>query len=220
MNKIYNTYSKVLKASYILLFSFLTIGCTDDEGLIEKSSNIILNENFDGSTLNTDIWSFDVGKGPRNDGWGNNELQYYTDTDNNLQVNNGFLVITAKKEDFEGSEYTSARIITQGKFDKQYGRFEARMKLPWGQGLWPAFWLLGDDDEETTMVEEEWPDIGEIDIMEFRGQEPSIIHGTIHGPEYSGADGITKGFELTDDRFDTGFHVFGIEWKENEGKEK
>lgn len=111
------------------------------------------------------------------------------------------------KESFEGSSYTSARILTKGKFEQTYGRVEARIRLPYGQGIWPAFWMLGADIDTNP-----WPAAGEIDIMEFRGQNPTTILGSIHGPGYSGGEAISKSYTLVNDRFDTGFHVFGIEW--------
>jgi len=123
-------------------------------------------------------------------------------------VQNGILLITANKEDFNGSSYTSARLLTKGKFEQTYGRFEARMRLPYGKGIWPAFWLLGDDSNGTQI----WPQIGEIDIMEYVGDKPTSMFGTVHGPGYSGAESISKSYVLQNDRFDTGFHVFGIEW--------
>ncbi len=154
-------------------------------------------------------WNFDIGTGQN--GWGNNELQYYTDRLQNIEVKNGMLHIKAVKENYMGSSYTSAKITTKGKFEQKYGRYEAKIKLPWGQGLWPAFWLLGDDSNGTVI----WPQIGEIDIMEFRGQQPTIVHGSIHGPGYSAGEAVTKSFTLANDRFDTGFHIFGIEWAPN-----
>ncbi len=154
---------------------------------------------------NSDIWDYNIGTGIN--GWGNNELQYYTNRTENVNVENGVLLITAKEESFQGSSYTSARLVTKGLFEQEYGRYEARVRLPYGQGIWPAFWLLGANDDEAS-----WPQIGEIDIMEFRGQEPTKVLGSVHGPGYSGGDAITKSFSLTNDRFDTGFHVFGIEW--------
>ena len=93
-------------------------------------------------------------------------------------------------EQFNGSSYTSARLLTKGKFEQTYGRFEARMWLPYGQGIWPAFWLLGDDSNGT----EVWPQIGEIDIMEYVGDEPTRMFGTVHGPGYSGGESISKSY--------------------------
>lgn len=151
------------------------------------------------------FWRYDIGTGEN--GWGNNELQFYTDRPENVKVEDGMLHITAVKEAYNGASYTSARLLTKGKFETTYGRFEARMQLPWGRGLWPAFWLLGADDDTNI-----WPACGEIDVMEYRGQEPTIVHGSVHGPGYSASEAITKSYDLVDDRLDTGFHIFGIEW--------
>jgi beta-glucanase (GH16 family) len=119
-----------------------------------------------------------------------------------------------------GKSYTSARIKTQGKFETKYGRIEARIKLPRGKGLWPAFWMLGSNiqtapespDNPNTVP---WPYCGEIDIMEYLGNSPTKIFGTVHGPGYSGGESISKNFFLSNSRFDTDFHIFGIEWDEN-----
>lgn len=193
----------------IILSSFW--GCTVDE--VQKVTN--LNKLIKADEFNIDgapdgaIWTNDIGTDLN--GWGNNELQYYTDRPENVVVEDGMLKITAIKEAFMGSSYTSARITTKGLFEQTYGRFEARIQLPWGQGIWPAFWLLGADYDEQS----DWPQCGEIDIMEYRGQEPTVVHGSVHGPGYSAGEAITKRFELTNDRFDTGFHIFGIEWGPN-----
>ncbi|MEM8845733.1 MAG: glycoside hydrolase family 16 protein [Bacteroidota bacterium] len=193
----------------VVLWMGLLLGCeTDETQTVATFTNLVLDENFDTEGAPDDqLWSFDIGNGPNGDGWGNQELQYYTDRPDNVTVENGFLLITAREESFQGSQYTSARLITQDKFEQEFGRFEARIRLPFGQGIWPAFWMLGADIDENP-----WPGAGEIDIMEYRGQEPSILIGSIHGPGYNGGDAISKEFTLENDRFDTGFHVFGIEW--------
>ena len=151
-------------------------------------------------------WNYDVGGW----GWGNNELQYYTDRPQNIKVENGVLKITARREQYMGSSYTSARIISKVKYEKKYGRIEARIKLPRGKGLWPAFWMLGANSDSVI-----WPQCGEIDIMEYLGNSPTKIFGTVHGPGYSGGESISKNFFLSNSRFDTDFHIFGIEWDEN-----
>jgi beta-glucanase (GH16 family) len=167
----------------------------------------------DGSTVDSNKWVFDVG----GDGWGNQELEYYTDRPQNAHLEGGNLVILALSETYKGTDgkarqYTSARIKTLGKFSQTYGRFEARLKIPYGQGLWPAFWMLGDNIDHV-----QWPACGEIDIMENIGKEPSLNHGSIHGPGYTGNDGIEahielpKGKRLADD-----FHTYAIEWEPNE----
>ncbi len=186
-------------------------GCeTSETQTVVNFTNLVWQDNFDtDGAPDASKWTYDIGTGTN--GWGNNELQYYTNRPENVKVQNGMLEITAIKESYMGSGYTSARILTKGLFERTYGRFEARIKLPWGQGIWPAFWLLGDDSNGSVI----WPQIGEIDIMEYRGQEPTITHGSVHGPGYSGGSPVTKSYELTNDRFDTGFHVFGIEWGPN-----
>lgn len=189
----------------VIIFSLWSCAVDETQTVITMKDLVMADEfSEDGAPDNT-MWSFDIGTGEN--GWGNNELQYYTDRPENVQVEDGMLRITAIRESFMGSPYTSARILTKGKFDQAYGRFEARIKLPWGRGLWPAFWLLGSNIDEVS-----WPQCGEIDIMEYRGQEPTAVHGSVHGPGYSAGEAVTKKFVLNNDRFDTGFHVFGIEW--------
>ena len=130
-------------------------------------------------------------------GWGNDELEYYTSRPQNAWQQDGNLVIKVLRREIHRRgrrhrrNYTSARLKTLGKFSQAYGRFEARMKIPRGQGIWPAFWMLGNDIEKPG-----WPDCGEIDIMENIGKEPAIVHGTIHGPGYSGANGIGSSYAL------------------------
>jgi beta-glucanase (GH16 family) len=211
MNK--NINMKIMKSKVLgilFLMTFFVTGCDLDETQqVTRFNNLTLSEEFDqDGALDPAIWNFDIGRGQ--DGWGNQELQYYTDRPENVVVEDGMLKITAIQEDFEGATFTSGRILTQGKFGQKYGRVEARIKLPWGQGLWPAFWMLGANIDTVG-----WPQCGEIDIMENRGQEPTLIAGSIHGPGYSAAEAITKDFELEDGRFDTDFHIFGIEWGED-----
>jgi beta-glucanase (GH16 family) len=152
-------------------------------------------------------WGFDIGTGV--DGWGNQQLEYDTDRPENASLDGaGNLAITARRESYQGSEYTSARMLTQGLFTQRYGRFEARIRLPRGQGVWPAFWLLGDDVDTNV-----WPACGEIDIMEYRGQEPQRVTGSLHGPGYSGGGAVTGARDLPGGAgFDEDFHVFAIEW--------
>jgi beta-glucanase (GH16 family) len=162
-----------------------------------------------GSAVDATQWVTETGGG-----WGNNELQYYTGRIENASQQNGNLVIHVLQEKYTGGDgvsrnYTSARLKTQGKFSQAYGRFEARIKIPRGQGIWPAFWMLGNDIGKPS-----WPDCGEIDIMENIGKEPSTVHGTIHGPGYSGANGIGAPYTLPgDQRFADDFHIFAVEWE-------
>jgi beta-glucanase (GH16 family) len=163
-----------------------------------------------GSRVDRSKWVFETGGG----GWGNQELESYTDRTQNASLQDGNLAIRALAEKYIGPDlvtrnYTSARLRTLGKFTQTYGRFEARIKIPHGQGMWPAFWMLGDDIDKVG-----WPACGEIDIMENIGKEPSIVHGTIHGPGYSGGDGIGAPFALPgNQRFANDFHIFAVEWQ-------
>lgn len=207
-NKHTTRVNTILLLSFISLSVFVISSCdTDETQTVTTLTELVMSDEFDtDGAPNSAIWNYNIGTGQN--GWGNNELQYYTDRTDNVTVQNGVLIITAKEEQFNGASYTSARLLTKGKFEQTYGRFEARIKLPYGKGIWPAFWLLGDDSNGTQV----WPQIGEIDIMEYVGNNPTKVFGTVHGPGYSGAQGITKSYELEGDRFDTNFHVFGIEW--------
>ncbi|MFT4804597.1 MAG: beta-glucanase (GH16 family) [Psychroserpens sp.] len=209
--KIKKTNKAFVFMSFLLVALFITSSCaTDDTQTVATFTELVWQDEFDTEgAVNPENWTHEIGTGTN--GWGNNELEYYTDRSENATVQNGLLVISAKNEEFNGSSYTSARIITKGKFEQTHGRFEARIKLPSGQGIWPAFWLLGDDSNGSEI----WPQIGEIDIMENVGDEPTKIFGTVHGPGYSGGESIGKSYELQNDRFDAGFHVFGIEWGKN-----
>jgi beta-glucanase (GH16 family) len=146
-------------------------------------------------------------------GFGNKELEQYTERLENIHQERGNLVITARHEPFTGAdgiqrEYTSARLQTKGKFEQKYGRFEARIKIPQGQGMWPAFWLLGNDNDSAG-----WPGRGEIDIMENVGYEPGKIHGSMHGPRYSGDSPLTGAYSLpAGSKFADDFHVYAVEW--------
>ena len=165
-------------------------------------------DDFTGSgAANSGLWNYEIGGG----GWGNNEHQYYTAQ--NAVQQGGNLVITARRENpgnyqcwYGRCEYTSSRLTTSGKFAQAYGKFEARIKIPRGQGIWPAFWMLGQDIGQVG-----WPQSGEIDIMENVGKEPNTVYGTVHGPGYSGGAGITGsrniGRPLADD-----FHTYAVEW--------
>jgi beta-glucanase (GH16 family) len=203
---------KKMRKPAIYLFLLIAISaCTADDmqKLDQRSWELVWSDEFDGAageSPDASKWVFDIGTGQG--GWGNQELQYYTNRPENVSMDGeGNLVITARSESFSGSAFTSARIKTQGLFDQQYGRFEARLRTPYGPGMWPAFWMLGTNIESVA-----WPQCGEIDIMELRGQEPDIIHGTIHGPGYSGGNPITKKYALINNRFDVDYHIFAIEW--------
>jgi beta-glucanase (GH16 family) len=166
-----------------------------------------------GSAVDPSKWVSETGGG----GWGNNELESYTNRTQNAYQQDGNLVIKILQEKITGADgiarnYTSARLKTLGKFSQTYGRFEARIKIPRGQGIWPAFWMMGDDIEKAG-----WPTGGEIDIMENIGKEPALIHGTIHGPGYSGEHGISAscGQPKTGEAIAEDFHIFAVEWEPN-----
>jgi len=201
--------------SFLLVAVLVISSCAnDDTQTVATFTELVMADEFDkDGAPDPAIWGYDIGDGsdtPTGAGWGNGELQYYTDRTDNVTVQNGVLIISAKEESFQGYNYTSAKLTTEGKFEQTYGRFEARIKVPAGSGLWPAFWMLSDCGDV------EWPQCGEIDIMEYRRQEPTSVSGSIHGPGYSGLTNpqgqITKSYDLENDRFDTGFHIFGIEW--------
>jgi len=194
-----------LTKGILLLTLLLSIwSCTNSSELEERDWELVWADEFDkDGALDETKWTYDIGAG----GWGNDELQTYTNDPKNVVIEDGRLKLTAHNS---GGSFTSARIKTQGIFDQAYGRFEARIKMPWGPGIWPAFWLLGADIDENP-----WPQCGEIDIMEYRGQQPSLIHGSVHGPGYSGGLAVTKSYGIQNNRFDIDFHVFAGEWGED-----
>ena len=206
-NNRFNWQFHLMRGVFYAAALLLVLGCSDDDTQrVVNFTQLTMQDEFDtDGAPDSSIWSYDIGTGEN--GWGNSELQYYTDRTKNVTVNNGYLIITADKEDFEGAAYTSARLLTKDKFEQKYGRFEARIQLPYGQGIWPAFWMLGANSDTAI-----WPQCGEIDIMENRGQQPTLITGSVHGPGYSAGESISKEYDLVNDRFDTGFHIFGIEW--------
>ena len=163
----------------------------------------IWSEDFDGDALSTDNWNYEIGNG--NNGWGNQESQYYTDEQDNVRVENGNLIITAKREAESGFDFTSARITTKDKFEFTYGRVEVRAKLPAGSGTWPAIWMLG-----AGWPEESWPGVGEMDIMEFVGNDPDRISSALHFPGNSGGNAIVGDTEVSD--VTSEFHIYEVEW--------
>jgi hypothetical protein len=165
--------------------------------------NLAWSEEFMVSTLNTTIWNYDEGGG----GWGNNELQTYTDLTDNVHLDTGYLHITVLNP--SGSSYTSGRINTNGKKEFTYGRMDIRAKLPEGQGIWPAIWMLGSNFNYIG-----WPKCGEIDIMELLGHEPSTSYGAVHW-DNNGHVSRTNSFSLNSGKFSAGFHVFSLVWTPN-----
>jgi beta-glucanase (GH16 family) len=166
-----------------------------------------------GATVDGSKWGFDTG----GSGFGNNELEYYTNSTNNVSTDGqGHLAITARKQNpanyqcwYGTCQYTSGRILTAGKFTQKYGRFEASIKIPKGQGIWPAFWMLGDNIGSVG-----WPNSGEIDIMENVGKTPNTVYGTVHGPGYSGANGVGGSRDIGRPLGDA-FHTYAVTWSPN-----
>lgn len=166
-----------------------------------------------GKSPDASKWTFNTG----GDGWGNQELEFYT-TSNAILDGRGNLVITARRENrannncwYGRCQYTSSRLMTAGKFSQMYGAIEARMKIPTGKGIWPAFWMLGENLNQVG-----WPQCGEIDIMENIGSEPLAVHGTLHGPGYSGGNGLTSTYRLPNNQpFANAFHVYRADWTRN-----
>jgi beta-glucanase (GH16 family) len=191
---------------YLLVTGFLMLSVAAGG----QNWNLVWADEFDGDTLNTDLWSYMIGDGTDYGipGWGNNELQYYQEE--NVQVSDGVLTITAKRENVGSKQFTSGRIRTIEKGDWTYGRFEFRAKMPLGKGLWAAIWMLPTDEEYGG-----WAASGEIDIMEYLGDDTTKVHGTIHyggsWPEnqYRGTDYVTD-----DTAFHKTFHTFALEWEE------
>jgi beta-glucanase (GH16 family) len=167
--------------------------------------NLVWEDEFEGAVLNSGNWSHETGTGQN--GWGNNELQYYRQE--NLSLQDGFLVITAKKEQFGGREYTSSRIITKDKKQFRYGRIDIRAALPKGQGMWPALWMLGSNFSSVG-----WPACGEIDIMEMIGGNgrEKTVHGTVHWQHDGSAAQYGGEYSISSGTLSDKFHVFSVIW--------
>lgn len=218
-----------MKQVIILLFTVLLLSaCTMSSTTptppkqLPGDWRLVWNDEFGGpagSSPDPSKWTFDIG----GEGWGNQEWEYYTNQPENAALDGeGSLHITARTVEappasgldcwYGTCRFTSARLLTKDKFTFTYGRVEARIKIPFGQGLWPAFWMLGNDISSAG-----WPDCGEIDIMENIGREPGTIHGTVHGPDYYGAGGISSSFSLEEGlTFADDFHIFALEWEADE----
>ena len=199
-----------------MAFSILSCGGAPLQPLAAKGWTLVWSDEFsgaDGSAPDSSKWTYDLG----GKGWGNNELECYTNRLPNAHIQGGNLVIIAQKEsvpftcsDGTSNNYTSARLKTQGLFSQAYGRFEARIKIPAGQGMWPAFWMLGNN-----ITTAGWPGCGEIDIMENIGKEPGTVHGSLHGPsttattsDASASFGLPAGQNFSD-----AFHLYAVEWE-------
>ena len=166
----------------------------------QPKRKLVWEENFDGETLNEKVWNIEIGDGCPNCGWGNNERQLYTDQNHRIEKGN-----LKKKKKKDGDKYTSTRINTKSKKEFQYGRLEARAKLPLGHGLWPAFWMLGSNFKEVG-----WPKCGEIDILEYIGRDPHMVFTTLHTQDSHGNSINTKKTAISN--IEEGFHLYAIEW--------
>jgi beta-glucanase (GH16 family) len=155
-------------------------------------------------------WTYDVG----GEGWGNQEAQFYTaDRRENARVEDGHLVIEARREKWLGRDYTSARLVTKDKGDWTYGRFEIRAKLPLGRGTWPAIWML---PTKWDLGDHHWPDVGEIDIMEHVGHNPGVVHASTHSRQHQWKIGTQRTATLSVPDAGTAFHTYALEWEPEE----
>lgn len=209
----------LLAVAALLLFGWLqqAASASPGAGAAPAAATATFTDDFNGaagSAVDSSKWGYETG-----DNVNNHEREYYTSGTHNAALDGqGDLVITARQDNpsnyqcwYGTCQYTSARLSTPQKFTQAYGHFETRMKLPRGQGMWPAFWLLGDDIGSVG-----WPNSGEIDIMENVGFEPGSVHGTIHGPGYSGSNGIGAGYTLPGGQsFSDAFHTFAVDWAPN-----
>jgi len=190
----------------LLLLFLLTEMLSGCGGKSAPGGALVWRDEFEGpagQSLDPGKWVCDNGTD-----WGNAQLEWDTSLPANVSLDGqGHLAITARRQPYRGQPYTSGRVQTKGLFERRYGRFEARIKLPVGQGIWPAFWMLGSDIDTVP-----WPDCGEIDIMEYRGHEPGILWGTIHGPGHAGDKALSTRFQVSGDSLDGDFHVYAIDW--------
>lgn len=181
--------------SFLILFMVCSVSLAQPKG-----KKLIWKENFNGKQLNESNWNIELGDGCPNCGWGNNERQLYTD--DNHQLVNGKLVITAKKD---GDTYSSSRITTKGKIEFQYGYIEVKAKLAVGYGIWPAFWMLGSNIDTVG-----WPKCGEIDILEYVGKEPKMVFNSLHTQDSHGNTINTKKTKI--ENIEQGYHLYAIDW--------
>lgn len=193
-------------STFLFFIAFFFFSCTSTDPVAEETWQLVWSDEFDYEGLpDPDRWAYDVGY------IANNEKQYYTEARlENARVENGHLIIEAIKEEWEGFEYTSARLVTRDRQTWTYGRFEVRAKVPTGRGTWPAIWMLGENIREVG-----WPASGEIDIMEYVGYDPHRFHGYVHTSAYNHTIGTDKGNSIEVDTPWESFHVFAIEWYED-----
>jgi beta-glucanase (GH16 family) len=168
-------------------------------------TELVWSDEFDIDTVDAAKWNFEIGNGAS--GWGNNEKEYYTNHPENAHIENGKLIITALKENFDGFQYTSARLQTKNKGHWKYGRIEMMAKIPHGKGTWPAFWMMPQQQNYGSNL---WPDNGEIDIMEYVGYVPGVIYGTVHVNKNYGGNAVSGSISYSG--VENNPHVFAIEW--------
>jgi beta-glucanase (GH16 family) len=214
--------SLISKLAALSVLFFVTLACKEREvpvNLVKSSSanqapstpdaysQLVWSDEFEGSQIDLSKWQHEV----NDNGGGNNELQYYTAEPENAYLENGNLIIQAIQEEYKTRKYTSARLNTKNKADWLYGKIEVRAKLPKGQGIWPAIWMLPTDEEFGG-----WPKSGEIDIMEVVGHKPNTLHGTVHyGPDWPNNKNKGTSYVLPTGDFSDDFHVFSIIWDKN-----
>ncbi len=198
----------------------LHVSCSESPAKADSSIDtkkpgwqLVWNDEFNSTAIDLNKWNFEIGT--NGNGWGNNELEYYTDRVENAFILNDWLVIEAREEKYQGQEYTSARMTTKNKGDWLYGKFEIRARMPRGQGIWPAIWMLPTDWEYGG-----WPKSGEIDIVENLGQDTKTVYGTLHyGNDWPDNTHTGEKYSIPEGKdFYDGFHVFTIEWREKEIK--
>lgn len=204
--------STLMKLTSLLLVGLTAMtGCNSDrQSKIPeiKGMKLVWHDEFDYKGLpDSGKWGYDVGGG----GWGNDELEYYTEgRQSNASVDGGYLTLTANKEEYEGSGYTSTRLVSRDKGDWLYGHIEVRAKIPTGRGLWPAIWMM-----PTESAYGDWPASGEMDLMEHVGFEPNIVHGTVHTEKYYWKKNNQKSAQIELSGLDREFHTFALDWKPN-----
>ncbi len=214
MNYLFSIKNRIVCGGFLLLVGSIFYACSNIEAKIdiEKTKRLVWSDEFDYTGLpDATKWSYDIGDAcdlPAGCGWGNNELQYYTDRrGKNARVENGHLVLEAHLEDMKDSKYTSARLVTKGKGDWKYGRIEIRAKLPTGLGTWPAIWMLSTDWEYGG-----WPESGEIDIMEHVGFMPDSILATVHTKAFNHTNHTQVGDSILIRDSERNFHIYSLDW--------
>lgn len=189
-------------AMYAVSFTLLFSSCSS------SGPKLVWSDEFDEEALDLEKWTAIIGDGcPELCGFGNSELQYYTNNPQNVKIEDGKLIITAIHDSIENSAYSSAKLVTKNKGDWQYGRFEIKAKIPAGKGNWPAIWMLPTENKYGG-----WPRSGEIDIMETVGYDPGNVHGTVHTQSFNHMIGTQKGDSVLVNDFSESFHLYAVEW--------